>query len=679
MARTVHAWGIDIGKCGLKAIRCRISPTDPRKLLAESFDYIQYPMILSQPEADATELVREALTEFTSRNDLTGDRVVVSIPGTSGLSKFVKLPPIEPRKIPDIVRYEARQQIPFPLNQVVWDWQRLPGGTEESGFVFDAEVAIFAIRQEQVQRQLAPLVEAGIEVDSLQLGPIALANMLMFDQLPSLRAAAADPDAPVPSVVLVSIGVDTTDLVVTNGSRIWQRSMPIGGSAFTKALVREMRLTYSKAEHLKRNAVRAQDPKAVFRAMRPVFAEFTTELQRSLNYCTGADRTITIGKVLLAGNAARLRGLADYVSKQLALDVRRLEHYAALDGPTVLSAPAFRENRLGFAAAYGLALQGAGAATLRTSLLPGANVRGRMIAAKRPWAVGALSGLLVAAVMNFFGMFLAWSTYADARYDAVAFTRADAVKNRSTGAASKLDESRRKQTEAAGWQRYLVEVQGRRFQVLDMLRAVQSLMPRGELDAPNPADRQELHVDAVDFQYYPELGNWFFMVKGKWAETLAFEAKAAAAQAAPAAEPKPGAPPPPPPPPPPPAAPVQPPACPGWVIQIVGHHFHNGGLEEGEQFVRTTLIRSLLGKGASVRITAGGQAGAEVPVSQLGIGYPIIVSSSPIREVGMMPLPATAEAGGVARPQVALRRYDFVVQYVWQPPLPAGALPATGQ
>ena len=94
MARTVHAWGIDIGKCGLKAIRCRISPNDPRKLLAESFDYIQYPMILSQPEADATELVREALTEFTARNDLTGDRVVVGIPGTAGLSKFVKLPPI---------------------------------------------------------------------------------------------------------------------------------------------------------------------------------------------------------------------------------------------------------------------------------------------------------------------------------------------------------------------------------------------------------------------------------------------------------------------------------------------------------------------------------------------------------------------------------------------------------
>ncbi|MFN9960283.1 MAG: type IV pilus biogenesis protein PilM, partial [bacterium] len=101
-------------------------------------------MILTQPEADPVELVRAALVEFMGRNDLSGDRVAVAVPGQSGLSKFIKLPPIEAKKIPDIVKYEARQQIPFPLEQVVWDWQRLAGGMEESGFVIDAEVALFA-------------------------------------------------------------------------------------------------------------------------------------------------------------------------------------------------------------------------------------------------------------------------------------------------------------------------------------------------------------------------------------------------------------------------------------------------------------------------------------------------------------------------------------------------------
>jgi type IV pilus assembly protein PilM len=55
------------------------------------------------------------------------------VPGNLGLSKFIKLPPIESKKIPDIVKYEARQQIPFPLEQVVWRWQRLAGGTLDGG------------------------------------------------------------------------------------------------------------------------------------------------------------------------------------------------------------------------------------------------------------------------------------------------------------------------------------------------------------------------------------------------------------------------------------------------------------------------------------------------------------------------------------------------------------------
>lgn len=57
-------------------------------------------------------------------------------------------------------------------------------------------------------------------------------------------------------------------------------SIPIGGNHFTKALTKEMKLTFAKAEHLKRNATAAADPKAVFQAMRPVFNDLLTQLQR---------------------------------------------------------------------------------------------------------------------------------------------------------------------------------------------------------------------------------------------------------------------------------------------------------------------------------------------------------------------------------------------------------------
>jgi len=690
MARSPYAWGIDIGKCGLKALRCRLSPDDPRKLLAEEFEYIEYPMMLSQPEADPVELVRAALQDFVSRHDLAGDRVAVSAPGQAGLAKFIKLPPIEAKKIPDIVRYEANQQIPFPLDQVVWDWQRLAGGIEESGFVMDAEVALFAMKREQVNKALAPLTNAGIAVDVLQLQPIALANMAMFDQLPP--PAEIDPDAPPPSLVIVAIGVDSSDIVVTNGLRVWQRSMPIGGSSFTKSLVKEMKFTFDKAEQEKRNAVRAADPRAVFKAMRPVFTEFASELQRSLNYFTGTDKTAKIGKVLLLGNAAKLRGLSDFVAKQLQLDVQRLETYAALGGPAV-AASGFRENRLAFATAYGLALQGAGGAGLATNLLPKEIVRDRLIAGKKPWLVAGMLGLLTAAVVNFVGMFLAWQTYAPAKYQQ-AFAGADNAKARSAAAVSALESITQKQTEAAAWQRPLIEVRERRFQSLDMLRAVTSMLPREDRDPPPAAiaDRRELHIDSIDMQYFPDLATWFAGVQGNWAETKAAAAPASeeepAAQpaqdpaAADAAAPADAA-----------AAPAEGepgavpggPTGPGWVVQITGHHFHNEERgNEGEQFVRGTLVRGLLGEGDGITVAAGSRAGEQVSVADLGIGFPVLVMSTPIRPFEMVEGGSTPAFGGrpgmeggspTAAPVVKLKRYDFVLQFTWQPATPGSKLP----
>lgn len=702
MARSPYAWGIDIGKCGLKALRCQVSPTDPRKLVADAFEYIEYPMMLSQSDADPVELVRAAIEEFLSRHSLEGDRVAVAAPGQSGLAKFIKLPPIEAKKIPDIVKYEANQQIPFPLDQVRWDWQRLAGGIEESGFVMDAEVALFAMKREQVNKALAPFVNAGIDVDVLQLQPIALVNMAMFDLLPPTDTI--DPDNPPASIVLVSIGVDSTDVVVTNGLRIWQRSMPIGGSSFTKGLVKEMKYTFQKAEQEKRNAVRAADPRAVFKAMRPVFTEFASELQRSLNYFTGTDKTATIGKVILLGNAAKLRGLSDFVAKQLQLDVQRIEKFNALEGPAVAS-NAFRENRYAFGTAYGLALQAAGSSSLRTNLVPTEIVRDRMIAAKKPWAVAAMLGLLAAALINFAGMFLAWQSYAPAKYTQ-AFNAADQAKTRSAAAVSALEAVKLKQEEAASWQRYLVEVQERRFQSLDLLRAVTSLLPR-DAEGPVPDDigaRREIHVDSLDMQFFPDLTTWFTGVLGNWAETQAnaerqkpeaanageaagaADAVAADAVAAdPAADPAA-------------AAGAAGPTGPGWVVQITGHHFHNQEQgNEGEQFVRSTIVRNLLGEGDRVLVSAGVKSGDTVSVADLGISFPVLVFSSPIRKVQVQ----TAVAGSTGGPGFAggpgfgggpgftggpsgtgtdtgtvdLKRYDFILQFSWRPTTPGSKLP----
>ena len=313
MAKSQSVWGIEIGQTALKALRCTMVDGE---VTADAFDFIEYPKILSQPEADAEELVADAVAQLLERNDAFTDKVCVSVPGQSGLAKFFKPPPVEVKKVGDIVRYEARQQIPFDLADVVWDFQMMPGSMVEEGYALESEVGLFAMKREQAYRQLAPFDRADIEVDAVQLAPLALYNMLAYDRMNDrLDADVFDPDNPPKSSVVLSIGTDSSDLIITNGFRIWQRSMPIGGNHFTRQLTKDLKLTFAKAEHLKRNAREAVDPKLVFQTMRPVFNDLVTEVQRSLGFFQSIDKKAEVGELLLTGNTVKMPGLAAYLAE----------------------------------------------------------------------------------------------------------------------------------------------------------------------------------------------------------------------------------------------------------------------------------------------------------------------------------------------------------------------------
>ena len=254
MAKIQAVWAIDIGQSALKAIKLVPGET-PEQVVAEAFDFIEYPKILSQPDADPDELVREALATFTDRNEVKGCKVAIAVPGQSGLVKFIKLPPVEKKRIPDIVKFEAKQQIPFALDEVVWAYQQIGGDEEANEEEFTmAEVGLFAMKRDQINRAILPFAVAGIEVDIVQMSPIALYNFITFDQLKGSGSKE--------SVVLLDIGADNTDLIITDGTRIWQRNVPIGGNHFTRALdqraqahVRQGRAPEAQCDQGRRSAV----------------------------------------------------------------------------------------------------------------------------------------------------------------------------------------------------------------------------------------------------------------------------------------------------------------------------------------------------------------------------------------------------------------------------------------
>ncbi len=399
MAKHAGVWGIDIGQAAFKALRCTLQDGE---VVADAFDYIEYPKILSQPEAEPEKMIRDAIDQFLSRNDVKGYKMALAVPGQSGLAKFFKPPPVDAKLIPEIVKFEARQQIPFPLEDVIWDFQQMGGG-EVDGFAMETEVGLFAMKREQVYRAMKPFQDVGVELDIIQLAPLSIYNFVAYDVLGEATATDEyDPENPPPSLVVLSMGTDTTDLVITNGFRVWQRSVPLGGNHFTKQLTKELKLTFAKAEHLKRNARQAEDPKLVFQAMRLVFNDLVTEVQRSIGYFQGIDRKAKIGGVVVLGNAVKLPGLQQYLGKNLGYEVNNFEAFSHLKGPSVLAAPAFKDNQLSFGVCYGLCLQGLGVAKLRTNLVPREIMTERLVRSKKPWVVASVAALLLACTFNVF-------------------------------------------------------------------------------------------------------------------------------------------------------------------------------------------------------------------------------------------------------------------------------------
>ncbi|MFO0426623.1 MAG: pilus assembly protein PilM [Planctomyces sp.] len=593
MAEIKSAWGIDIGQAGLKAIRLR-STEDGRRVVATAFDYIPHAKILSQPDAVPEELIRTAITTFLGRNQVDGDLIGISVPGQSSLAKFIKLPPVEAGKVAEIVRYEARQQIPFDLNEVIWDYQPIGGSPEESGFMLEAEVGLFAMKRDLVFDAMKPLTSNRKEIELVQIAPLAIYNYLSFDVL-GFRKTAETPDPPSSEdyYVMLDMGADNTTLLVSNGRSIWIRNVPIGGNHFTRALTREMKLTFAKAEHLKLNATKSPDPKAVFQAMRPVFNDFVTEVQRSIGYFGSVNRAAKIRKIIGVGNGFRLAGLQKFLQQNLQYEVQRLESLEGVTGDSVLTDPVFMENIMTFAVPYGVALQTLGQTRITTSLLPPEIVVNRKIRSKKPWAVASAAGLMLALGLGVTGSATVLDAYSESRWktaqDAVKTLQSTISANQAAYTAQQTDH--KKVIDDIG---QLVAPLEKRVLWMELLKAVNECLPRDEGNEQDQEDlslQKKIRVQSVTSRKVADVGTWFTALKTADPECFLH-----------LADPEKG------------------PTGKGYIVTLRGYHLYNSPTVPFEKRGGNFLLETVVSELAKWTVNRNG---VEVPVGKLGISHPV--------------------------------------------------------
>ncbi|MFO0376188.1 MAG: type IV pilus assembly protein PilM [bacterium] len=376
-------WGVEVGAGALKAIKLVRDGDDVK---VADFAYVPHTRPLSAPETDEADAKRLAVGTLVSQKDLGRASLAISIAGHSSFARFAKLPPVEPKKIPDIVKFEAVQQIPFPIDDVQWDYQTFvqPGSP-------DVEVGIFAITTEKVNEKLAKWQDVSLTPDILTLSPLAAYNALAYDMGFSES---------MPGTAILDIGTTSSDLIVAEGGRMWIRTFPIGGHQFTEALSTAFNISYVKAEKLKKEAENGQYARQILQAMRPVFGDLAQDVQRSLSYYQSAHRDAKLARIVGLGATFQIPGLRTFLKQQVGMEVVRLESFSRIKVEGERAAE-FAERTGELATAYGLALQGLGMETIGANLMPVGIVREALWKSKTPWFAAAAALALAAGGASF--------------------------------------------------------------------------------------------------------------------------------------------------------------------------------------------------------------------------------------------------------------------------------------
>jgi len=468
-------WAVDLGNCSLKALHLA-AVGDTVQVIG--FDHIPHGKILSSSGVSATEreeLIAITLRQFVQRNEIEYDPLIISVPSQNSFARFVTLPPVEAKKIPEIVQFEAAQQIPFEMSEIQWDWQLM---TEEDSP--EKRVGIFAIKNDVVNSALEHFEREELQVSYVQMAPMALYNYLLYDR-PDL--VSSDKKA----TVIINIGADSTDLVVCTASGVWQRCIVMGGNAFTQAIAEAFKLNFEKAEKLKRTAPVSKYARQIFQAMRPVFTDLTGEIQRSLGFYTSSNPDVKLARVVGMGGATKLRGLLKYIQQTLQIPVEKPDVFKRLAIAPGLSSAKFHENVSDFGVVYGLGLQGLGLARIESNLLPGSVARSMAWAGKTKFFIGAAVLLLMISLMCLGRV--GWDQVSYARQESTR-AKTNAIVAQARDATQGVDKMTQKQTAIQDQVRKQFEQFKYRDIVPDLYRVIVSALP----NAKNNPDQRDLYA-----------------------------------------------------------------------------------------------------------------------------------------------------------------------------------------
>ena len=355
--------------------------------------------ILADPATEASRpaQVGYAISQLAQKLKTGRSKVRYSVAGSSVFTRFVKLPPLGDDDIEQLVTFEAQQHVPFPLDEVAWDYEILESAGEK-------EVVIVAIKADALDELNESVTSTGLSTAEVDVAPMALYN--------AFRAAYPNVSDP---VLLIDIGAKTSDLLYIEGKRFFTRSVAMGGVAVSTAISKEYGVPFAEAEaHKTQSGLVAlggghteqldETTAALAMTIRNTLGRLPAEIARTTNYYRSQHGGNAPKLVVLAGGGANLPYTKEFFEEKLHLPVEFFNPVSAVSvGKGVDTDKLGREAHL-MGELVGLGLRSVGKSAINIDLVPTKVQAARTADKQKPFFIGAaalfLGGLAAWGVLN---------------------------------------------------------------------------------------------------------------------------------------------------------------------------------------------------------------------------------------------------------------------------------------
>ena len=488
---------LDIGNSKLVLAEFRITSSKSLELVKYAVSQLGF-----DPETttDSSAYIVSGIRDAMRTSGIRPGPVALSVSGQMVFPRYVKLPPVTPDKIAQIVKYEAQQNVPFPIDEVVWDYQ-LVG--QETG---ELSVLLVAVKGELVKNLTDCVEAAGLDPYLVDVSPLALYNTVRYNYS----------DLPGCTMIL-DMGARSTNVVFVEGTKIFSRSIPVAGMAITKDVMKEFELSFEEAEQLKiahafvgfggvyeGHEVGVADRTS--KIVRNIMTRLHAEVIRTINFYRSQQGGSQPAMVLLAGGCSMIPHANVFLKEKLKTEVDFLNPFrnVAVSPEIAADKVAADLNLLG--EAVGLALRRTLSCPVEINLLPPELAARKVLQRRLPFFGLAALGFVFTVLI--FGLFLH-------RMKAMAEQRLDMVQSMVTSLEApdrKLGDLARQKEQLyakAGDLGALVGARTRWVAILDELH--QRLAPGMWLTAvnaiPGKDDKSPMRLEIRGMAFSDEVNN----------------------------------------------------------------------------------------------------------------------------------------------------------------------------